>query len=559
MGRRFFTPASLIFIAAWLLLMVAGRQALFRDPGTFWHVVVGREILQTGQLPREDHFSFTREGHPWVADQWLAEIVMALVHRAAGWDGLLTLAAALLAALFSFLAARLMHAGLHWLPALMLLALVALASSHQFHVRPLIVTLLGTAVMYAGLIDLEAGRRGGYLAVGLLVLSWFWANLHGGVLGGIGMTLIALIGWTGLRLIRIIRKGKKGSEKKETSTYFQSPIPNPQSLALQPSSLIPHPDLPPSAFRLQLAGGWLLLGLGLLLLFANPYGTALPASWIETLRMPLPELIQEHRRAAWNDPSSLAVGVLGILYLAAFFGLSPHRWRATWLIPSAWLVLGMLRVRNVPLFAITAALALVEMLPQSRWAGLLQRRGMFMNFDSNDRLAAAVPAAAKRNFLKPFLFPAVLLLVVFGFQALEVPLPMVSRGWVRFDPRIAPEELLEEIETIARDAPPGGERIFNELNFGGFLIYEAPRLKIFIDDRCPLYGSDFLRAYDRARRYAPEEIEHWRQEYGFRYALVEAEGRFDRYLARCGRWTALGRTATAALYRCDLGKTPKKQ
>ena len=95
--------------------MLAGRSAMFRDPGTFWHVVVGENIISTRQVPREDLYSFTFHGQPWISDYWLAEIAMATIHRMAGWDGLLTVTAAILAGIYSFIAIRLSRAGIHWL------------------------------------------------------------------------------------------------------------------------------------------------------------------------------------------------------------------------------------------------------------------------------------------------------------------------------------------------------------------------------------------------------------------------------------------------------------
>ena len=83
-----------LFFALWLILMIAGHSAMFRDPGTFWHVAVGENIISTRQVPREDLYSFTFHGQPWVSDYWLAEIAMASIHRMAGWDGLLVNCAA---------------------------------------------------------------------------------------------------------------------------------------------------------------------------------------------------------------------------------------------------------------------------------------------------------------------------------------------------------------------------------------------------------------------------------------------------------------------------------
>jgi hypothetical protein len=53
-------------------------DGLLRDPDTLWHIGVGRRILQTGSFPWVDHLSHTFEGHPWIARDWLSEVIFAL-------------------------------------------------------------------------------------------------------------------------------------------------------------------------------------------------------------------------------------------------------------------------------------------------------------------------------------------------------------------------------------------------------------------------------------------------------------------------------------------------
>ena len=36
--------------------------------------------------------------------------------------------------------------------------------------------------------------------------------------------------------------------------------------------------------------------------------------------------------------------------------------------------------------------------------------------------------------------------------------------------------------------------------FGGFLIYHTPGFRVFIDDRCELYGDEFMVKYVKAGR-----------------------------------------------------------
>jgi hypothetical protein len=96
---------------------------------------------------------------------------------------------------------------------------------------------------------------------------------------------------------------------------------------------------------------------------------------------------------------------------------------------------------------------------------------------------------------------------------------------------------------------PIGTRVFNDFLFGGFLIYFTPGLKVFIDDRCEVYGDDWLMQYSEAMRIHPERIDRWQEVYDFPYALVARGTPFDRYLGQSSRWSVLKRTDTATLYK----------
>src|SRR5215813_2923736 len=80
---------AVVFAVALLqvLFLSNGAQALFRDSDSGWHVRNGEAVLQSLSLPRVDHFSYTREGQPWFAWEWLSDVVFGSVHRVAGLSG----------------------------------------------------------------------------------------------------------------------------------------------------------------------------------------------------------------------------------------------------------------------------------------------------------------------------------------------------------------------------------------------------------------------------------------------------------------------------------------
>ena len=120
MLRSLWRAETGVFFCVWIYLLLAGHQGAFlRDPGVFWHCVVGERILDTGEFLRPgtqiDPFSCTRAGQPWIAQQWLAECFMATLYRIGGLDSLVLAAATILAALHAWIAQRIIRAGFHWL------------------------------------------------------------------------------------------------------------------------------------------------------------------------------------------------------------------------------------------------------------------------------------------------------------------------------------------------------------------------------------------------------------------------------------------------------------
>lgn len=495
---------SLAVVSLWLALAVAGRSAMLRDPGTFWHIAAGEWMLDHGRVVRTDPFSFTRGGRPWVADQWLAECAMALLWRVGGWDALVVSAAALVAAVYGWAALRVAGAGAHPLAALAALVVAVAAGAPQFHARPLLISMVLLPLSFALLVEIEARRRSLLWLLSLPPLMLVWANLHPMVLGGLGTLVLGAAAWTGARWL-----GRA------------SPLSGPRDLLAV----------------------WATVAASGLAVLVNPYGVALPRAWMAVVSMPLAGLIEEHARLSLRAPSSWAVFALAAVYVWVWTRSSAPRSRATWLIPAVWFVLTLLRSRNAPLFALVTLVALADMLPHWRAPAWLSRRDWLRQPGAKGSAPRPARGARVAWLVLAIAWGAAMLIQAAGWRA-----PLVGSGFARLDPAHWPLGLIDELRAVERGVPEG-EPLFNDLRFGGLVIRFAPRLRVFIDDRCALYGGDFLKAYDRARREDPAALEPWRRQYDFRFALVETGGEFDGWLARSPDWILLRRTAPAALYR----------
>jgi hypothetical protein len=496
--KRFFQGETIGFLLIWGFLMAYGSQKLFRDPGTFWHLAVGQHILATHHFMSTDIFSFTFQGQPWVAHQWLMECLMARLNAAAGLDGLLILTATSLAMLYTWLLRRLLNGGLHPLLAALVLGMALAASSHHFHARPHVISIICFALTYAWLVDFEARRVDLKGMLWLLPLFLLWSNSHGAVLGGLATFFLAICGWGAARLLR-----------------QESPLDNWKEAALLAA---------------------LFLGCALTAL-VNPYGWELPRTWLAIMRSPaVSGLIQEHASAFRTG--DWTVVMFGVIYLAALAGT---KWpRVTWLLPVVWFGLALSRVRHGPLFAAAALLALAEMFPEIRWARWLAARGsVCLGLQPVEPEGRRLTAT---NLLIPALAVATAILVSqIGLPGGRPP----GQRLVRLDPKHWPVELLPELKAYEKSHPPGTP-IFNDFRMGGFLIYYTPGLRVFVDDRCELYGDDFLFPLLEGD---PERIEDWAKRYGFEMALTQAGSNFDRYLRRARGWRLVREAAAGSLYQ----------
>jgi hypothetical protein len=515
---RFVQPVTWLFLGVWLVLLVGGRSRFFQDPGTFWHVAVGDRIMGEGFFDN-DPYTFTFAGKEWVPHQWLGECAMAILHRLAGFDALLLGTATVLAAAYAGLGARLMRGGLHPSVVAVLVAAAVAASSGHFHVRPHLATIVGMAVVFVYLADVDAGRLPLNRLAWLIPVTWLWANIHGGVLGGLATFAIAIAGWSVARLLR------------------------------RPTPIDGWWDLGRVSFI------WLAC---VAVCFLNPYFHRLPWSWIEIYQMEsLPSIIKEHSRLDPGDWTGITVLGFGAVYCLLLATVPVRQIRVTWLLPLVWLGLACLRVRHGPLFAVGALVGIAEFFRYTRVADALVRRKS--DLFTPPATQPAPPTVADE--FRPFWLPAGLVALSLFLQIVGATIPVLGRGWARLDANVWPVELLPELRANERTRPRG-TRIFNEYAYGGFLIQQCPGYRVFIDDRCELFGDEFLVQFVQTRGQLQlglyddpaEPFAEWQAQFGsFDFALVETGGGFDVALARIPAWEVIRRTETAALYRRAAG------
>ncbi len=156
---------------------------ILNDGDTYLHIGAGFWMLEHHAVPHTDPFSYTFAGAPWVAHEWLSEIIMATAYRLGGWSGLLILFGGAAALTLGLLAKHLSR-WLPPLPAAVTLFVSAGCVAGSLLARPHLLALPLVEAWTAGL--LIAGERGRVPWL-LLPLMTLWANLHGSFVFGLAL------------------------------------------------------------------------------------------------------------------------------------------------------------------------------------------------------------------------------------------------------------------------------------------------------------------------------------------------------------------------------------
>lgn len=176
----------------WSLLLLSSVLYFFwsneADNDLWGHLRFGRDLIAAGALPHLDSYAYTTTGQPWINHEWLAQVLMAAVYTRVGSPGLLLSMFALTSTTFLLLLARIRHHALspHVRGVCGLLAIAVL--SRGFALRPQVFTYFFVALT---LLLLDAYGRGHRSVLWYLPgMFLIWANLHGGVVLGLGIVCL---------------------------------------------------------------------------------------------------------------------------------------------------------------------------------------------------------------------------------------------------------------------------------------------------------------------------------------------------------------------------------
>lgn len=429
------------------------------DPDMGWHLADGKYLAEHHfQVAKTDPFSFTMPDFPVVMHEWMADLAAYSIYRRIGLFALSLAAAAITTAAFLVVSAGMEAEREHKVVAGML---GIIASIPILGVRAQMISLLGLALVVYTIYAFKNDPRTKKIFL-LPLIFFFWANLHGGF--PIGLFLLVLFIFfesIKLFLVRRTERGNAGRFFRWLGGYLEKSQVTGQAL-------------------LQLSSVTLV---SFLLTFVNPYGWRIYVEVFTTVFDTYAKgIITEWLPVSILNPvSSEFLVYLVLLVFLLFFGFRRigHLYLAIAII---FLYLAFSSWRHLPIFLLISIPLWVEIVGRLSGKELiaLTRSGWFLVI-----LTVIVCVVAYRQSTDVFAVSTSL-----DRLAQEGAYPL---GAVRY----------------LQEHPIEG-RMFNEYNWGGFLIWQYPQKKVFVDGRMPSWKQGDFRAFEEFNRVTHFEGE-WQE------------------------------------------------
>lgn len=419
-----------LFLALFFILLLSfGYLVTFKklDPDFGWHLRTGELILERG-APQVDWYSYTMPDFPWIDHEWLTDVLIFKIHSLFG-PQILLLFFLIIGAIAFFISIRSRYLW-YCLPPLFI---GYFASLPFFGARPQLLTVFFTAILVK-IIDSFLANPHSKLIYFCPALFLIWVNLHGGFFAGLFI----------LFLILILEVFKKTNIFKQITSWKR----------LSGQSFQKH------SFR-EIVILLIISAASFLATIINPYGLRIYEEVFRTIG----DSYLGFYIAEWLPLFSTGAPVFGILYLSLFLGLLIPQYKKIefnkLILSIVFFIFAFLHQRHFLLFIILTIPIFAEILFHTKQA-INPKRFQFLFGGSKKWIAISVFFGLVSYGLYPFL-------ATFNQDT--------SLSY--------PQKALPFLKNL-----PLSENLLNEYGWGGYLIWQIPERKVFIDGRMPSWRKD---------------------------------------------------------------------
>jgi len=479
---------DLAFIMALLMGVISGSR-FFGDGDPGRHIIIGKIIVTEHTIPKIDIFSFTKTGQSLTTTEWLSEALYAISYLFMGLNGVVLLAAIVIAITITLIFRETVVQSNSFLVAGLLAFWAIPATFFHWLARPHLFSWLVLAIWVPMINRMAYGKKLAIWQFPLIML--IWANLHGGFIVGFMVWFAYLAGWI---VDYLLNKDSR-----------------------------PSIDI----FKRLLAVGGLsfivsLINPSRLKLWSNVFGHVSDSTLMQL-------------QIDWRSPDFHAPNVWPFLLLIALmlFALAIQKRKPSsgqLFLLIGLTLFGLYSVRNIPFFVIACSPILGGLLdPKFADTNILGKISKtIQNMDASLR-------GVTWSLLAVLLIGAALLSEQkFDSQNLgntfsPDKFPVQAADWLAVNPQAG--------------------NMFNEFTWGGYLLYRLwPEQHVFIDGQTDFYGAELVNEYLTTIRVQ----DGWQdilQKYDVAWAIIPTNFPMVRVLQDKLDWQIIYQDQTATILR----------
>jgi hypothetical protein len=476
--------------------MLSGATQLLSDGDTGWHIRTGDWILQHGQVPTTDPFSFTMPGRTWFAWEWAWDAAFAAIHNTAGLAGV-AFVNVLLICVSSVLVFRLIRRYTNNdLLSFAFTMLAVCGSMIHWLARPHLISWVFALIFAHLILSAEEGKLRRLVVAPALMIAW--TNLHGGFFLGI----LLLLAWAVGDALQVTFS----SDRLSFGAYRKSAAYLACAAACAIATLL------------------------------NPYGWHLHQHVIGYLRdSTLLDNISEFQTISFHNPGSIFFECMLVIGTAAAFWCFNNRLTGLGLTVLIWAHAALFSGRNIPIFMLLSAPA-AALMTQHLLGRLAHVR--FLEGVAADIRDLVSDLRGMERVNRAY--------VASGLAVLLLALGM-ARGKGVFRAEFNPKNF--PIPAISTLRSAGVDHLFTTDQWADYLLYRYyPEQKVFFDGRSDFYGGTVVKQYQHMMS-AQYDCEDLLKKFSIDAVMVKTDAPLATLLKRVPDWKLRYDDGTTIIFR----------
>ena len=179
------------FFAAFIILITTFK--ISGDDDIFWHLNIGKYIVENKTVPSADVFGFVTIGQHWIPFEWGWDILNYAAFSVRGYAAVTVLKTVFFLLMFYFIYKTIRRLDLSIVISTVIFTILILGIFERLLAKPQISSYMFFAVILFIFLDYRQSARSSNRKIYFLPLIFLlWANMHMGVLAGIGIFSIFL-------------------------------------------------------------------------------------------------------------------------------------------------------------------------------------------------------------------------------------------------------------------------------------------------------------------------------------------------------------------------------